>query len=1245
MTTNHPTVQHDIGFLTGTGEMARLIRTMDWSTTALGPVEGWPQSLRTTVSLCLASNFPINIIWGPGNVQIYNDGYRVVCGEAHPRALGQDYSVTWASAWPAVGEPFERARAGETSYLENQRMFLTRNGYHEETFFTFSTSPIRAEDGAIGGLFHPVTETTVTMLAERRTRVLRDLASAIDEIDGAKALPQTVVNVLARFDYDLPFVLVYEVDDQGDYRLSSACGLGLAEARLGVLPRDLAEEWLRQGPVAIREAASVPGFAQAMIDGPCGPYPEPPGRLFVLPLAIPGLAKAPMMLVTGASPRLPLNDTYLDFIRMLASSLAGLLGSVRALEDERRRAEALAAIDQAKTAFFSNVSHEFRTPLTLLLGPLEDVIAQADALPPRERERLDVAHRNALRLLRLVNSLLEFSRMEAGRANAVFQPLDLAAVTADIASVFRSATERAGLSLDITTKPLPAPVDIDPALWETILLNLLSNAFKFTFEGSIRVDVDAEPDGSGARVRIIDSGTGIPAGEIPRLFDRFHRVDGARGRSFEGTGIGLALVHELVQLHRGHITVDSVLGRGTTFTLRLPFSDKAVAGAATPTDGTRASAFVEEALRWLPSEASLQKAAPEAADETGSVLLVDDNADMREYVAGLLSEHGIAVDAVADGLQALDAARAHAPDLILSDVMMPGMTGFELLDAVRADKGLRDTPVILLSARAGQEARVEGLAAGADDYLTKPFTARELVARVMANLKLNRARRQAAAIVAKSETQLRTIFESSYQLQWLMAPDGRVLDVNPTALRLAEQPRHEVEGSRFWEISWFARTPGAAQQVRNDLATATTETSVQHELILKTASGGQRNFDFTFRAVRTASGAIDAFLAEAVDVTARKTAEAALRQAQKLEAIGRLTGGVAHDFNNLLMVVSGGINVLEKDVDQPVRTRMLDGMRRAVDRGANLTRQLLTFSRNTAFAVETVDVARRVESMRTMLDRALNGESIIKTQWAPGLWCVTTDPNELELALLNLCVNARDAMPGGGTIVIAGENVVRQDAASKLPGEFVRLSVTDSGTGMSAAVLSRIFEPFYTTKDVGKGSGLGLAQVHGFAQGSAGRVEVDSQEGHGTTVSLFLPRSTEVLKVDAESPSPSGSVNRALPLILLVEDDEDVAALVAEMLSHLGYRTTRAADARSALETLARGVRPNLVFSDIMMPGPMNGVELIREIRRRHPEIPSVLTTGYANAFRADIESDRIPLIEKPYSMSVLAETLQEVMA
>jgi signal transduction histidine kinase/DNA-binding response OmpR family regulator len=744
-------------FLAGGGDMSELIRSKDWSRTPLGPIEQWPQSLRTTVSLCLASNFPINIIWGPEHTQIYNQGYRVVCGDVHPVALGQDYSVTWASAWPAIGEPFARAMAGETSYIENQRMFLTRNGYLEETFFTFSHSPIRDEGGGIGGLFHPVTETTPTMLAERRTRALRDLTASLANADDIAGLATLAIETLAPFEYDLPFLLVYALDEAvGTYRLLGHHGVAPASTVSPVaLAVDATAPWPMVDAVRSPGVVELGGVSTQFRGIACGPYDEPPGSAFVLPIGLHGAALPPLIVIAGASPRLPLDDIYRAFFELIAAALSAALAMVRAREDERRRVEALAAIDRAKTVFFSNVSHEFRTPLTLMLGPLEDALA-AHTMPAHQREQLDVAHRNALRLLKLVNALLDFARIEAGRVQARFEPVDLAELTASLASNFRSACERASLAFRVECPPLSRPIHVDRDMWEKIVLNLISNAFKFTLQGEIAVTLH-ETD-AGAELVVRDTGVGISPEELPRVFERFHRVEGQRGRTQEGTGIGLALVQELIELHGGAITAESSEGIGTAFrvTLRagtehLPAEHLASADALAPT-ATRADAFVGEALRWLPGggDAPIRREDGESAlaDIEGRprVILADDNADMRAYVQGILEAGGYTVEAVENGERALAAARrAPRPDLILSDVMMPVLNGFELLTAVRADPDLAGLLVILLSARAGEEAKAEGLAAGADDYLVKPFSARELRARVDGAVRLGRQRNEAAA--------------------------------------------------------------------------------------------------------------------------------------------------------------------------------------------------------------------------------------------------------------------------------------------------------------------------------------------------------------------------------------------------------------------------------------------------------------------------------------------------------------------
>ncbi|MBP2433951.1 MULTISPECIES: response regulator [Bradyrhizobium] len=383
-----------------------------------------------------------------------------------------------------------------------------------------------------------------------------------------------------------------------------------------------------------------------------------------------------------------------------------------------------------------------------------------------------------------------------------------------------------------------------------------------------------------------------------------------------------------------------------------------------------------------------------------------------------------------------------------------------------------------------------------------------------------------------------------------------------------------------------------------------------------------------------------------LEMEERARVEETLRQAQKIEAIGQLTGGVAHDFNNLLMVISGGLNMLDRQADANRRRRLMDGMIQAAQRGASLTRQLLAFSRRQTLRPEPVDVASQMGGMRELLDRSLRGDVHVEFDFPESLWPVEVDPGELELVILNLAVNARDAMPNGGTILVQGENLPNLNDET-ISGDYVRLSVVDTGVGMGPEVLSRVFEPFFTTKDVGKGSGLGLAQVHGFATQSRGTVRIKSGIEKGTRVELYLPRSRKVPSkelhlIDLHKARPK---ERNHGRVLLVEDDDEVAALVSEMLDQLGYEVTRASSAAAALGALADGRSVDLIFSDIMMPGGMNGMELAREIKRRRSDIPVLLTSGYSEAAVHEAQVEGLRILAKPYHIDELATALNATKA
>ena len=514
-----------------------------------------------------------------------------------------------------------------------------------------------------------------------------------------------------------------------------------------------------------------------------GDRPSPDSAL-VIPITPAGRETASVVLIAGINPLRPLDEEHRAFFDLVVGQIG------QALEEERRRAATLAELDRTKTQFFSNVSHEFRTPLTLMLGPLEQLLSSPDLAAVAVREQVETAHRNCVRLLKLVNTLLDFSRIEAGRVEASFTPVDLADSTAEIASTFRSMFERAGLGFVVEGHRLSQAVYVDRDLWEKVVLNLVSNAFKFTLAGKVTVTVRPAPTGAGAEVVVADTGVGISEAELPHLFERFYRVENAQGRSHEGSGIGLALVRELVELHGGTISVESRLGAGSAFTIRLPFGaahlppDRVRETDARDADDTRRAAFLKESAGWLEPVQSSDAVRPPSADAAKArVLLADDSADMRQYLARLLLAEGYEVETAADGDAALRLARLRPPDLVLADVMMPRLDGMALLQALRADALTAETPVILLSARAGEEAKVEGLQSGADDYLVKPFSARELLARVQAAIRLAKVRREADQVLREESLRVLRLLEQAPSFICVLRGPNHVFEFANAAYR------------------------------------------------------------------------------------------------------------------------------------------------------------------------------------------------------------------------------------------------------------------------------------------------------------------------------------------------------------------------------------------------------------------------------------------------------------------------------
>ncbi len=482
-------------WLFGGGKLASLMRHYDWSRTPLGPIQDWPNSIRTAVNLMLNSQHPMWIGWGPEITFLYNDAYISVLSLAkHPWALGRPASEVWSEIWdvcsPLADKVFDN---GEPSFMDDVRLFMNRGESLEETYYSFSYSPIYDESGKVAGLFCPSTEITSKVLHARRLRTLSELSSTVLAENSAQAACASCIKTISQNVSDVPFALLYLVD--AEIRIATLEGASQIQPDVApVSPRQVSLEgdgtklmWPIRELVREAQPRIVPiGRLESI---PLGSAGQAVREAIVLPVTSVGMDHPVAVLVAGINPTRKLDTEYRTFFSLVADQVGTAIQNARAMQQEKQRADALAELDRAKTAFFSNVSHEFRTPLTLMMGPLEDAIAQSKELSDTDRERLQMAHRNSLRLLKLVNTLLDFSRIEAGRLQACYEPTDLARLTTELASIFRSAIERAGMSLTVDCPSLNENVYIDREMWEKIVLNLLSNAFKFTFTGGIEVSL------------------------------------------------------------------------------------------------------------------------------------------------------------------------------------------------------------------------------------------------------------------------------------------------------------------------------------------------------------------------------------------------------------------------------------------------------------------------------------------------------------------------------------------------------------------------------------------------------------------------------------------------------------------------------------------------------------------------------------------------------------------------------------
>jgi PAS domain S-box-containing protein len=761
-------------------ELAACIATTDWASTPLGPTALWSPALKVMTEHVLGSGYGSLLWWGPEHVQIYNDAYRPILGTKHPRSLGQPAAECWPEIWNIIGPMVEQPfRGGLPSVTDDLRLVVNRHGFPEETHFTVAYSPVFDDlaPNGIGGVLATVHETTERVISARRLQLLRNLSAGIA---GSQTIAETAVravDAIAGNIDDVAFVSILTIDKARN-RTSV---LAHAGERIPFPTTIFAvEKFLGTGLSGLRSARSIHDF-------------------IAVPLALGADGVPAALLVAGAGSGHVLDAEYLDFFDLVAAPISSAMLNAVAYEAERARARALEELDRAKSEFFSNVSHEFRTPLTLMLGPLSQLSGSDDFTT---RDLAEKARRNSLRLLKLVNTLLEYTQLQAGRAEATFAKTDLATLTRHLIGLFGSAFEGAGLDIR-TDIAFDATAFVDRAMWERIVLNLISNAIKFTVHGGVSVSLH----GSGESVELVvaDTGVGIPETELPHIFERFHRVRSSISRSHEGSGIGLALVKDLVELHGGSISAQSREGHGTSFTVRIPTGaehlnpDRVVA----LDDDDEYASSVEQYMAEVSSTMRLQPNLPLLDDAAQanrkSVLLVDDNADLLEYLNGILSKR-YRVTCARNGLEALANLHKDPFDVVVSDVMMPLMDGFELLHAIRNDEELRATPFIMLSARAGDQSAVEGLTAGADDYLTKPFNADDLTARIYAQIHGSALRQEAMQRLKASEDRFRTLASSLPNIVIETDARGRITFLSEAFARLTGIPVERIYGEQ-WTIA------------------------------------------------------------------------------------------------------------------------------------------------------------------------------------------------------------------------------------------------------------------------------------------------------------------------------------------------------------------------------------------------------------------------------------------------------------
>jgi PAS domain S-box-containing protein len=1121
-------------FDSGAGEMVERIRSHNWADTPLGALAEWPSNLRTCVRIMLSSQQPIWIGWGEQLIKLYNDPYIDIVRGKHPTALGQPASVVWKDIWKDIEPLLSKAMTkDEGTYVQSQLLIMERSGFPEETYYTFSYTPVLGDDGKPAGIICYNTADTEKIYSQRALKTLQQfdmLAQKKSEIE----VYQQATRALEVNNFDFPFSLIYKITQPGrEARLVASSGFETSLPQPETIV-DFLNPGTRMGNIA--KAITENELIVSENDGswgdlPKGPWNVMPSKYVHLPIRGVNKKQVLGLLTVGLNPYRAFDDSYRNFLQSITDQISMGVNNIRAYEEERKRAQALEELDKAKTLFFTNISHEFRTPITLMLGPLEDLmINQRSTLSAEAHEKLQVTHRHTIRLLKLVNNLLDFSRIESGRHKGQFALTDIALYTKNLAANFRAVIESAGLIFSVDTEDNIPPVYVDRQMWEKVVFNLLSNAFKYTLTGSIAVRLKA---GRQLLLVVEDSGLGIPAKELPLMFDRFHRVDNAGGRTFEGTGIGLSLIKELILMHKGNISVESEVGKGSKFTVTLPFGkdhlpvnqvkDKPGSGDFTE------EIYVDGVAHLLEGQSSVDmdsSKAIEFSESKETVLIVDDNADMRKHIQAVVENRYNTLMA-GNGIEALALLGKHSVALILCDIMMPVMDGIELLKKVKENPATSYIPVVLITARAGEESRIDGYELGADDYLVKPFSGNELLARIKSQIRVAKTRQK----IEESEVKFRTLAETLPQLIWITDSDG---SLEYASGRWRAYTGIEPTGADSWKQ--MLHPDDYTANMTEWAGVLQTSGKYNMEVRLKNLNNEYRWHYCQGVPVHNTAGVVTRWIGSLTDIHDQKlfterleqvvnerTMELMVKNDELVAAIEKekdLTIKnirknefilmASHELKTPITSIQGYVQLLLEKINpngNPERndfTLLPIALRSIEKQTKNLTRlisELLDLVRieQGALLLHKTDlsfasvVQESVEHLRHV-----SKKSIQLTINADGI--VHVDANRISQVLVNLMGNAIKYSPYSERIEV---EIFKKDE------QTISISIRDFGIGISAEEFDRIFERFYRVEGEREGTfpgfGIGLFIAKDITEKHRGVIAVQSERNKGSIFTVTLP--------------------------------------------------------------------------------------------------------------------------------------------